>query len=166
MKYPSIKLNGNATFKGANFYGGLPTKNPALDVVGHVKANIDFVDHYKDAYGNGTRSQYVTYLKSIVIDGKTKEDAGLKLPGDIPSSAKERGLSIPLYSILGSSNNILILIASTIMALIVGFSDRRAKTEGLNEFLHADTFFNSISYMLIYFMWRQSHNERPYKPNL
>ena len=67
-------------------------------------------------------------LSRLAIDGKSKEDGGLKLPGDIPSGAKELGLSVPLYSILGSSNNILILIASTIMALIVGFSVRRTKT--------------------------------------
>lgn len=127
IKEPTIMLNGNASFKGTNFYGGLPTRNPALDIAGQVKAQIDFVDHYKDAYGNGTRSQYITYLKSITIDGETKEDNVIKVPGDIPSSAKERGLSIPLYNILSSSTNILILITSIMITLIVGWLLRRLR---------------------------------------
>ena len=60
------------------------------------------------------------------MDGSIDQPKELfKLPGDIPSKAKEQGKDIPLKNIMSSSTNILILTASIIIAIIVNWLLRR-----------------------------------------
>ena len=119
MKNPEIAVNGNMSFKDASFYGGGPNSYAPLKIDGKVKANFDFVDKYDGAQDNGTSRRYATYLKSIDIDGVSHKDIELKLPGDIPSNAKNKGQEIPLKDILNSPANIMILIVLTSTTIIL-----------------------------------------------
>jgi hypothetical protein len=119
MKKPEITVNGTMSFKDANFYGRGPDSYVPLKTVGTAKAKFDFVDRYSEPQDNGTSSRYVTYLKSIDIHGVTDKDVELKLPGDIPSNAKNKGLEIPLKDILSSPANFMILIVLTSATIII-----------------------------------------------
>jgi hypothetical protein len=119
MKNPEITVNGNTSFKDASFYGKGPDSYAPLKIDGKINAKFDFVDNYDEPYDNGTRTKYATYLKSIDIEGVTPKDIELKLPGDIPSNAKNKGLLIPLNKILISPANIIILIVLTSITIII-----------------------------------------------
>jgi len=119
MKNPEITVNGNTSFKDASFDGRGPNSYVPLKIDGKTKAKFDFVDKYYEPEDNGTSSRYLTYLKSIDINGITDKDVELKVPGDIPSSAKNKGLEIPLKDILNSPANIMILIVLTSLTIIL-----------------------------------------------
>jgi len=119
MKNPEITVNGNTSFKDASFDGRGPNSYVPLKIDGKTKAKFDFVDKYYEPEDNGTSSRYLTYLKSIDINGITDKDVELKAPGDIPSSAKNKGLEIPLKDILNSPANIMILIVLTSLTIIL-----------------------------------------------
>jgi hypothetical protein len=118
MKKPDIHLIGNATFEKANLFGWESNKYALLKIYGKVNASIDFVDIFDEHNKNATRTQFLTYLKSLSIDGKTAEDQEkIKLPGDIAYRAKERAMEVSLQNILMSSSNIFtvsILGAATV----------------------------------------------------
>ena len=119
MKNPEITVNGNMNFKDASFDGRGPNSYVPLKIEGTAKANFDFVDRYYEHGNNGTSTRFLTYLNSIDIDGITDNDIDLKLPGDIPSNAKNKGLEIPLKDILNSPANIMILIIITSATIII-----------------------------------------------
>jgi hypothetical protein len=119
MKNPEIAVNGNTSFKNASFYGRGPNSYVPLKIDGTVKANFDFVDKYDDTQDNGTSTRYATYLKSTDVDAESHKDIELKLPGDIPSNAKNKGLDIPLKNILNTPANILILIILISLTIII-----------------------------------------------
>jgi hypothetical protein len=116
VKNPEIKVNGNSSFKKAiyNFFrfegtinGGSP-----LDIDGQLEAKLDSVDNYNRPLGNGTRTDYITYVQSITMNGKINEyrESPFKLPGDISYAAKQKGILVPLDDILLSYYNIILLI--------------------------------------------------------
>ena len=119
MKNPEIAVDGNTSFKDASFYGRSPNSYVPLKIDGTVRANFDFVDKYVKDKDNGTSTIYVTYIKSIDINDVSHKDIELKLPGDIPPNAKNKGLAIPLKDILNSPANFIILILLTAMTTII-----------------------------------------------
>jgi hypothetical protein len=117
IKNPVLIMQGDLKFDKTNFYG--ESNYPSLEISGNATARFDFVDDFKEPYRKGTRTQYIGYLESIDIDGKRKQTMQeLKLPGDISSDVRKRGLDVPLYSIIATSNNIT-LIVTTIIGIAV-----------------------------------------------
>jgi hypothetical protein len=119
MKSPEIEVTGNISFDRTNIHAEPITRYAPLDFSGQLKAKFDIVNDYNEKhFRSGIRSDYITYLQSVSIDGKIKRDVELKVPGDISTNAKSRGLDIPFIKIFNSSSNILILIIFTSIALI------------------------------------------------
>ena len=117
IKNPVLIMEGDLKFEKTNFYG--ESNYPSLEISGNATARFDFVDDFKEPYRKGTRTQHISYLESIDIDGKRKQTMQeLKLPGDISSDVRKRGLDVPLHSIIGTSNNIA-LIVTTIIGIAV-----------------------------------------------
>jgi hypothetical protein len=127
IKDPEIQLNGNVSFDGT-FYGNPEMARRPLYISGNLKAKFDSVDHFNERSLDGIRNQDITYLKSVAVDGETKQDGeGLKLPGDISYRAKKEGLVIPLIDILSSSANIILLISLTTITIIASWLIRRIR---------------------------------------
>jgi len=126
VKNPEIIVNGNISFDKTNFYGQEIDDYIPLDVSGRVKVKFDFIDDFKEPYRNGTKIQHLSYLGSLSIDGKrTQFKQEFKLPGDISSDVKKRGLDVPLNNILGSSSNVILLIAISIATISLTWLIRR-----------------------------------------
>jgi hypothetical protein len=91
-------------------------------VLGNLSFRFDHVDHYNSGYKNGTTLMYISYLKSLGLDGGSVVDqktVPFKMPGDLSPLAKEMGMYIPLKRILVSDANILLLIFIPIAVIIV-----------------------------------------------
>jgi hypothetical protein len=124
IKNPLIAVDGNLNFEKGNFYGDM--RYVPLKVSGHAEARFDFIDDFKESNGTRTKTQYLSYLQSLTLDGKIKQaNQVFKLPGDIPSDLKKRGLDVPLISILGSLSNIALVIAISIGTMILIWFIRR-----------------------------------------
>jgi len=120
MKNPEIQVAGNISFNRTNINAEPIDRYSPLDFSGQLKAKFDMVNDYNEKhFRSGIRSDYITYLQNVYLDGKIKRDIEFKMPGDISTNAKSRGLDIPFIKILNSSSNILILIIFTSITLIV-----------------------------------------------
>ncbi len=107
LKSPLITINGDTIFGTTNFLGDSKPGVP-LDINGHLQAKLDFVDNYIQPLLDGTRTQFVTYLQSLTIDGGIAQNQmNLEhwLPGDLSSRP------IQLTNILLSSSNIILLLS-------------------------------------------------------
>ena len=92
------------------------------EVVGNLSFKFDHVEHYNSPHMDGTTLLYISYRKSLKLDRGSVVDqktVPLSIPGDLPQLAKERGMNIPLKSILVSDSNILLLIFIPITTIIV-----------------------------------------------
>ena len=124
IKNPVIVVDGNLKFDKTNFHG--ESTNPPLDVSGHAVARFDFIDDFKQPYRNGTKIQHLSYLGSITIEGEEKQaKQEIKIPGDISADVRKRGLDVPLHSIIGSSSNIALVIATGIGTIVLTLLIRR-----------------------------------------
>jgi hypothetical protein len=125
VKSPEIKIlnTEDASFKTDSHRNSLTeikgTEGEPVDLV----AKFDFIDHYHQGYRDGTRTQFITYLKEGISLSKGEDKKSfeiIKIPGDISESAKERGMvNIPWQKALSSSINIAIAfgIGSTGIAI-------------------------------------------------
>jgi hypothetical protein len=125
LKSPVLTFHGHVDIKNANFDGyltprGALYKGPAFNLQGNLTSKFDFVDNYNEGYYDGTKTQYITYLQSLVYDGNTEQHQDIiKLPGEISNAAKQ---PVPLVEILTSFTNIMALIIlslATIVSLII-----------------------------------------------
>ena len=97
-----------------------------LNISGNLKVKLGSVDHFNERSPKGIKNQDITYLKSVTIDGETKEDKeGFRLPGDISYRAKKEGLVIPLIGILSSSANIILLISLITITIVASWLIRK-----------------------------------------
>jgi hypothetical protein len=138
MKSPQIKVeDGKSKFsrlytddpmvvqlyKERGYSDGRPDFSGAkTEVLGNLSFRFDHVDHYNSGYKNGTTLMYISYLKSLGLDGGSVVDqktVPFKMPGDLSPLAKEMGMYIPLKRILVSDANILLLIFIPIAVIIV-----------------------------------------------
>jgi hypothetical protein len=122
VKEPQLKVNGHVYIKKAYLHGHLtgPGKlddGTPLDLQGQLAASFASVENFDQPYHNVTKTQYITYLQSLAMDGKLNQDEeDLKLPGDIYFKSTEK---LPLITILGSPINIVILSVLIIMVIVV-----------------------------------------------
>jgi len=124
LKNPEIKVNGNTSIKNANLHGyltqrGDPNKGTPLDVQGELNAKFDYVDDYNQPFRNGTRTDFITFLQWITMNGTIDEHNGnLKLPAHILSPSG-RGLDMTLTKAIGSSLSITILLIISTITIIL-----------------------------------------------
>jgi hypothetical protein len=148
VKSPLIQVNGNASFKtiyprniNINQAKTVSSGSPAeveerlneakpfasggsVEVVnGKLIAKFDHVDHYndKEPYRNGTRTQYVSYLKWISSDETVNPSQGklqIKLPADTSILAKRRGIEVPWQEAIVSTNSIIVLVSISLVSII------------------------------------------------
>jgi hypothetical protein len=138
MKSPQIKVkDGKSKFsrlytddpmvvqldKERGFGEGRPDFSGAeTEVTGNLSFRFDHVDHYNSGYKNGTTLMYISYLKSLGLDGGSVVDqktVSFKMPGDLSPLAREMGMYVPLKRTLVSDANILLLIFIPIAVIIV-----------------------------------------------
>ena len=113
VKNPVIMLKGDLKFERTNFYG--ESNYLPLDISGNATVRFDFIDDFNEPYRKGTRIQHISYLESFDSDGKRKQTKQeIKLPGDISSDVKKRGLDVPMQSIIFSSSNISLIVTTII----------------------------------------------------
>ncbi len=131
LKNPQISIDGHSSIKNSYFDGFL-TGSGALDdgvnfdLYGKFKTKLTFVDQFNEHYRSGTRSNYVSYLDYVDINGSTEQHTDvLKLPGDIPDKAIKKGKDLPLIAILRSTTNIFILIVLIAVTIFVSYFLKR-----------------------------------------
>lgn len=113
LKRPQIMINGNTSFGFRYSKSVVP-----FDIIGHLKAKLDFVDHYIQHLRPGPTTQFMTYLQSLTIDGRiAQNEMNLNLPGDISSRAKALNLAIPIINVLLSRSNIILLLSLAAVTL-------------------------------------------------
>lgn len=132
VRKPEIKVNGHVYIKNGYLDGFLTPRGKLdigtpVDLQGKLGAKIGFIDNFIQPYHNATKTQYITYLQSLAMDGRLYQDKqDLNLPGDIYFKAKER---VPLLSILGSPINIIVLSGLTVTAIVAGKFLRNKKLQ-------------------------------------
>ena len=109
MRTPEIQTNGRFSFEE---YG--KSKTEIED--GILVAKVDHVDHYHDRNRNESRTQFITYLNDIqmegnIVSGSDQNNLGVLIPGDISDRAKSRGVGIPLQKVILSDVNIILMIS-------------------------------------------------------
>jgi hypothetical protein len=125
MKNPIISIDGGIRFDKTNFHG--ESTYPPVEASGSAVARFDFIDDFEESYRKGTRTQYLSYLGTISIDGeRIQSNQELKLPGDISADVRKRGLDVPLHSILGTANNFVLIVAVGIGTIILTWLIRRS----------------------------------------
>ena len=126
VRDPEITVKGNVLFDKTNFYGQEIDDYIPLNVSGLVKIKFDLIEDFKEPLRHGTKMQYLTYIDALSIDGKRNQaNRQVEIPGDISTEIKERGLDVPLYSILTSSGNYIALAATVSAVILVTFFLRR-----------------------------------------
>jgi len=126
LKRPELKVDGHIIIKNADFDGflnerGRINSGVPLDLQGHLEAKFELVDKFYRHYSNGTRPSYLSYLKTLAMNGTFNEDKDrINLPGDIYFKAKEAGDDVQLKNVLTSSTNIFALIILIPIVIIAG----------------------------------------------
>ena len=98
-----------------------PRNAPTEVKGGDTTIKLDYVDHYNQPFRNGTKTQFITYLKEDIpqtIDGNSNV---LEIPGDISELAKEKGIGVPWQKSMISFRSILVMIS--IIAIVIGITN-------------------------------------------
>jgi hypothetical protein len=142
MKSPEIKIIQGDESKGSAgdetrslFFTKLSPDKTLSEIrkeEGDIVIKLDHVDDYNKPYRNGTKTQFITYLKNdvqITNDNRSKIPADnqhslftsiiSKRPGDISEYSKEQGIEVPLRKVLSSTPNIMVSIAIAVVMVIV-----------------------------------------------
>ena len=124
LKSPEILIhNGTAKFTVEPNIQNLAQPSGNIVASGNVLAIFDHVEAYDVINNNKMRTDFVTHLKSIEIDGnyvKDEKQMGiLYLPGDISERAKDNGIRVPWQMAMMSFISIIgiILIVGLAVAL-------------------------------------------------
>jgi hypothetical protein len=122
LKSPKIMINnGTVKFKlDSNFNNpSQPTGNIVAN--GNIAVNFGHVETYNSFNKNGTKTDFVIYLKSLDIQGnyvrEDRQSDTLRLPGDISQRAKDKGIGVPWESKMMSFTSIIIMIS--IIAVVI-----------------------------------------------
>ncbi|HEY7777732.1 MAG TPA: hypothetical protein VIA09_04255, partial [Nitrososphaeraceae archaeon] len=92
---------------------------------GTIVENIDRVETYNSFNKNGTKTDFVIYLKSLDIQGnyvrENRESDTLRLAGDISDRAKDKGIGVPWVTTMVSLTSIIIMISVTGILIVVKY---------------------------------------------
>lgn len=100
---------------------------------GNISANFDHVENYDLFRGTETKTEYVTYFKSLDMPGYTiREDrkevkVTLLLPGDISDNAKEKGVWVPWERTMVSFKSIIIMMSITVTVIAIFYLSPKMK---------------------------------------
>jgi len=115
LKNPLITVNGETSFGTPNFYFlEYPKPGDPLDINGHLQAKLDFVDNYIQPLLDGTRTQFVTYLQSLTIDGRIAQNQ-MNLEYWLPGGISSRPIQFIVILLSGSNIILLLSIAAVIL---------------------------------------------------
>jgi hypothetical protein len=126
VKSPEIIINnGTAEFKlDSNSNNPLQPSGNIL-ANGNIVENIDRIETYNSFNKNGTKTDYVTYLKSLDIQGnymtESKESDTLRLPGDISIRAKDKGIGVPWETMMVSFTSVIMMISVVVVVIAVKY---------------------------------------------
>jgi hypothetical protein len=114
MKSPVLTINGTLEFQ--------EYENPNTEMMkGRLVEKIDYTDHYHEPYRNGSRTQFITYMKDLQPMEQTATDKiniDLRFPGEISDRAKEKGVLVPWKTVMRSSNSIILMISISIATIM------------------------------------------------
>jgi hypothetical protein len=126
VKSPEIKINnGTVEFKLAS-----NSNNPAQpegNIVANrnIVANVDHVETYNSFNKNGTKTDFVTFAKSLDIQGnymtESREIDTLRLPRDISVRAKDKGIGMPWETMMVSFTSVIIMISVVVVVIAVKY---------------------------------------------
>jgi hypothetical protein len=122
LKNPVISVNGSVKFDKTNFYGQEVDDYFPISRTGQMNSKFAFVEDFKESTREGTKIGQLSYLDSVVIEGKINQPRHqFEFPGQISADVNKRGMGIPFTSILTSSLNYYVIItiaASTVASLL------------------------------------------------
>jgi len=130
MRSPEVQTKGRIGFEE---FGKSKTETED----GILETKIDHVDQYYDRNGNETRTQFITFLNDIQIEGNIVSDDDqsniqLLVPGDISERAKSSGVFIPLQKVIFSVPSVILMISVAIVAGIGAYYWSHTRKEKRN----------------------------------
>jgi hypothetical protein len=126
VKSPEIIINnGTLGFKlDSNSNNPLQPSGNIL-ANGNIVENIDRIETYNSFNKNGTKTDFVIYLKSLDIQGnyviENRQSDTLRLPGDISNRAKDKGIGVPWVTTMKSLTSIIIMISIIGLVIVVKY---------------------------------------------
>jgi hypothetical protein len=123
VKSPEIMMvNATVKFKLAPNINNLMQPSGNILAEGNIAYNFDHVETYDSYNNNGTKTDPLSYLKSLNLDGnyskESQERDSLLLPGEISERAKDKRIEVPWQEAVLSPNGIITLIS--IIAVVTG----------------------------------------------
>lgn len=123
VKSPEIiMVNASVKFKLAPNSNNLTQPSGNILADGNIASNFDHVETYDSYNKNGTKTNPVSYLKSLNIHGKyakeSQERDSLFLPGEISDRAKDKRIGVPWQEVVSSLPGIMTLVS--IIAVVTG----------------------------------------------
>ena len=121
VKSPEIRIvNGSVKFNVDPNINNLAQPSGNIITRGNIIANFDHVETYTSTYNNEIRTDSVTYLKSLDIDGdyerEMRERDQILLPGEVSERARDKGIGIPWQTTM-CFPSILIMISIILLCL-------------------------------------------------
>jgi hypothetical protein len=132
MKSPEIRVTEEKGKEGeelvedegdtiVTFRRDSPRNTPTEVKGGDTIIKLDYVDHYNQPFRNGTKTQFITYLKEDIPETTGWNSNVLEIPGDISELAKEKGIGVPWQKSMISFRSILVMIS--IIAIVIGITN-------------------------------------------
>jgi hypothetical protein len=88
---------------------------------GDTIIKLDYVDHYNQPFRNGTKTQFITYLKEDIPQTIDWDSNVLEIPGDISELAKEKGIGVPWQKSMISFSSIMVIISIIVIVVGMGY---------------------------------------------
>jgi hypothetical protein len=148
MKSPEIRVTKEKGKEGeleddegatiVTFRRDSPRNAPTEVKGGDTIVKLDYVDHYNQPFRNGTRTQFITYLKEDIPQTTGGNSNLLEIPGDISELAKEKGIGVPWQKAIVSFGSILVLISIIVIVIgVIYFLRSKIKEFGKGPFWHS-----------------------------
>jgi len=126
LKSPEIKINNGTLELKLDLNSNNPAQ-PEGNIVanGNIVVNVDHVEKYNSNTKNGTKTDFLTYLRSLDIQGnyvrESRETDNLRLPGDISDRAKDKAIGVPWETTMISPSSFVIVISIIVVVIAVKY---------------------------------------------